>query len=231
MGTPTVGLAVVRDRPVVRVGCDRGGGLRAAAWPRLPEGRVWLSSDRRAPADAVRIFRRSGSAVADGGQALHRRNLPCGRGDRSHRTAQELGDERHDHGRDSRADKRPLTPDPGGRERRRGGREAGDDQRFQRDAAAASVVLAVCVGDERLHNLSLVRRTLEGRGHPTTDCQRSDGFKICPPSSPRTPSWPTPGLGSCSMSSSSVSRPPTTASRTRAMLCSRSASLAKSPAR
>ena len=114
----------------------------------------------------MRIFRRSDRAFVDGRQRLHRRNLPCGRSDRLHRTAQELGDERHDHGRDRRADERPRTPDPRGRERRRGGREAGDDQRFQRDAAAASGVHAVCVGDGRLHNLSLVRRTLADAGDP-----------------------------------------------------------------
>jgi hypothetical protein len=102
-----------------------------------------------------RTARRRDRAVTNRRQRLHRRNLLRGLGDRLHRTAQELGDERHNHRRGRRADERPRTPNPGCRERRRGRRDTGDDQRLQRDTAAGSLVRPVGVGVLRLHNISL----------------------------------------------------------------------------
>jgi hypothetical protein len=105
-----------------------------------------------------RVLGRREIAGTDATQRMYRREA---NGDRLHRMAQKFGDERHDHGGRCRAHQRPGTPDPGGRERRSGGGDTGNDQRFQRDAAARSAAVTLRVRVGRLHRVSLVPGALK----------------------------------------------------------------------
>ena len=115
--TPSAGVGRLR-RPRIHDGGDFGGSLAALARAPLLGGRLRLGTGRPVRADAGgvlhtgRVARRRDRAVSNHRQRLHRRNLLRGLGHRLPWTAQELGDERHEHRRDRRADERPRTPNP-----------------------------------------------------------------------------------------------------------------------